>query len=139
VRGLLSFPSEVHGERVRLVAYEVARPEVGYAVVRQHDGRRVGTLRAAPEGDAAVILSLCIDVSDRGYGCGSDAAFAFSSAVADAGFTRLRAWAPGELGLAVYFWIRCGLRPLFGPGPDEGIWFERVLQAPPPQSARRAG
>jgi hypothetical protein len=37
-------------------------------------------------------------------------------------------WAPPDLGLAVYFWSRMGLRPLNGPGPDGGIWFERVLR-----------
>ncbi len=126
MRHALTLPPEVCGERVRLVAQATAGSEVQYEIVRLGDGEQVGTLRAAPEGDAVLILSLCIDAAERGYGCGSDAAFAFASAVAEAGFTRLRAWAPGDLGLAVYFWIRHGLRPLFGLGPDEGIWFERV-------------
>jgi hypothetical protein len=76
-----------------------------------------------------VVESLCIDEALRGYGRGSDAARMLTSMAAARGWRRLRAWAPPDRGLAVYFWVRMGLRPLFGDGPDGGIWFERELPA----------
>jgi hypothetical protein len=124
-----TLPDDIRGERVRLVA-EAGGAGATYGIVRLRDGARVGALRLAAAGSTLVIEALCIDGRERGYGCGSDAAWALAGAAEVAGFQRLRAWAPGELGLAVYFWIRHGFRPLFGPGPDEGIWFERML-APP--------
>lgn len=123
-----SLPITLRGARVDLRAESFGQSQCRYAIVRRSDGQRVGDLRMTVEGTSVTITSLCIDPSVRGYGAGSDAARTLCAAAAAAGFERLRASAPGNFGLAVYFWIRHGFRPLFGLGPDEGIWFERRLR-----------
>ena len=51
--------------------------------------------------------------------------FSLFLAAAAPAYAEIKAWAPPDLGLAVYFWVRMGLSPLHGEGPDGGIWFER--------------
>jgi hypothetical protein len=101
--------------------------EAGLAVVRLADQARVGKLNVHAEGDDLVVDALCIDDAERSYGCGSDAGWLLVRAAKDAGFRVTRAHAPPSRGLAVYFWIRMGLRPRHGEGPGGGIWFERRL------------
>ena len=92
---------------------------------RLSDGATAGSLAVRTEGDVLVIESLCIDPELRGYGLGTDAARAVLRAAEAGAWRLLRAWAPPDRGLAVYFWSRMGFRPLHGEGPDGGIWFER--------------
>lgn len=93
-------------------------------------GERVGSIVVDMEGERLAITSLCVDEGLRGYGAGSTAARAMVHAATDAGCSTVRAWAPPNRGLAVYFWFRMGLRPVPGPGPDGGIWLERELRRP---------
>ena len=112
------------GPRVRLSMAD----ETTGAVARPGGGP-CGSFLLKSDGDALVIQCLSIDEAERGYGLGSEAAHLLRSAAIAGGWTRLRAWAPPDRGLAVYFWSRMGFRPLFGERPGGGIWFERVTRA----------
>lgn len=102
--------------------------EPGSAVIsRLHDGAAVGSVVLARDGGTLTIERLCIEPVYRGYGAGSEAARLILDAAAAQGYSLARAWAPPDLGLAVYFWFRMGLRPLHGPGPDGGLALERDL------------
>lgn len=118
----LTFPIE--GARVRI---EVPGADGASAIIRQRDGAPVGTLRLEANGATLTVQSLCIDDEARSFGCGSDAGYELLRAAQAGGFDLLRAWAPPGLGLAVYYWFRMGFRPIFGPGPEGGIWLERRL------------
>ena len=82
-------------------------------------------MQVEPERDGLMIRSLCIDEPHRSYGAGSEAVLLFNRACDAAGVPLVRTWAPPDGGLAVYFWIRMGYRPLHGEGPEGGLWFER--------------
>jgi GNAT superfamily N-acetyltransferase len=110
----------IAGERVRLEL----EGELAGRLVRASDGAVVGRFALEANAAAITIRALCVDPDYRSYGLGSEAGRLLREAAEAAGFG-LRAWAPPDLGLAVYFWVRMGLRPLHGPGPEGGIWFER--------------
>jgi len=110
----------LEGPRVRIEATDGGEA----VIVRRESGERVGSLRVSVDGDVLVIQSLAIESALRGYGLGSEAAGLVREA-AEREARTLRAFAPGDNGLAVYFWIRMGLRPLPGEGPQGGLWFER--------------
>ena len=120
----LAFP--LVGERARI---EAPGADGASVLVRIADGIPAGRLELAEVDGALFVRSLVIAPEYRGYGLGSDAARLVREAAAAAGWPVLRAWAAPDLGLSVYFWSRMGLRPLFGDGPDGGIWFERVLSS----------
>jgi GNAT superfamily N-acetyltransferase len=113
----------VEGERVR-----IERRDDDVIVVRKADEAVVGRLDVETHGEALFVRSLCIDEVYRGFGLGSEAARLIRRAAEAGGWRALRAWAPADRGLAVYFWCRMGLRPLHGEGPDGGIGFERVIR-----------
>ena len=117
--------AELAGERVRIdITSGVITAPTG--------GQALGHVSLEDEGDTLVIRELCIDAARRGLGAGSECARLIRG-YAEAGRWRaLRAWAPPDVGLAVYFWSRMGFRPLFGDGPDGGIWFERRFERPSP-------
>ena len=93
--------------------------------------RRSATVQLEwPTARELIIRTLCIDSARRGYGAGTEAAQMLLEAARGKADT-VRAWAPPDLGLAVYFWIRMGLQPLHGEGPEGGIWFERTLTPSP--------
>src|SRR5688572_14066964 len=97
-----------------------------YRILRTIDGAELGRLRLETSDAALVVRSLCVDEAHRGYGAGSGAAALIREAWAqDARWTVLRAHAPQGGGLAVYYWMRMGLRPIPGGGPDGGLLFER--------------
>ncbi len=128
---MTAWPEAACGERVRL-----ERSAEGYAIVRLADGAPVGRIALSETVPATgVIDALCIETSERGYGAGSEAAWLVAEALGRAGVRTLRAWAPPDRGLAVYFWSRMGFRPIFGEGPNGGIWFERRLSDGEPGSA----
>lgn len=116
----LSLP--VHGERFRL---ESGQSECHVVIVRVADAVRVGQFVLEQDGGTVTVRSVCIDESQRSYGAGSEAARLFVSAAEAGGYRKIRAWAHPKLGLSAYFWGRMGLRPLHGPGPEGGIWYER--------------
>lgn len=113
------------GRRFRLEAAPSRPGQV--LVVSLGDGQAAGTisLEAGSEPQVLLIHRLCIDEGRRGYGAGSEAARLLLRAAVASGYSTVRAWAPGARGLALYFWVRMGLRPLHGEGPDGGIWLER--------------
>jgi hypothetical protein len=120
-----SIPFPLAGERVRI---EAPDPVGACAIVRLADDYPVGRLLLEREAEELTIRSLCIDAAERSYGCGSEAGWLTVNAAAAAGYELVRAWAAPDLGLSVYYWIRMGLRPLHGAGPEGGIWFERRLR-----------
>ncbi|MYD28821.1 MAG: hypothetical protein F4X03_07915 [Dehalococcoidia bacterium] len=127
-------PQRIAGEWVTL------RKAEGEGVVRYEVRRRgqrdvVGEVSVDLAGDVPFIERLCIDEEARGYGAGSGAATALLKALRRR-YPVVRTWAPPDRGLAVYFWVRMGFRPLHGEGPDGGLWFEQVLR---PSRARRRG
>ena len=112
----------VEGDRFRLEAGSTTSEVL---VVRREDGLTVGSFDVAMSGVDLTILALCIQEAHRGYGAGSEAANMLVAVADAAGIQRIRAWAHPQLGLSAYFWGRMGLRPLHGPGPEGGIWYER--------------
>lgn len=118
--GLLAWPLE--GSRVRVVA---PGGDAEAHILRTSDGNDVGAVALRRDGDGVFIEALCIDEAFRGYGLGSETARLVIDAVIGAGFGHVRAWAPPNLGLAVYFWFRMGLRPVHGPGPGGGLELRR--------------
>lgn len=121
-------PLPLEGDRVRIDPADAG----GEArLVRLTDGARAGFVRAHRDGHELTMDALVVEPALRGYGLGSEAALLLRRAAEQDGVTLLRAWAPPDIGLAVYFWCRMGLHPLHGPGPDSGLAFERRLTAPP--------
>lgn len=96
-------------------------------IVRIADGVDAGQLDIEADGSALFVRALVIAEAYRSYGLGSEAARLVREAAERGPWRTLRAWAPPDAGLAVYFWSRMGLRPLHGEGPDGGIWFERTV------------
>ena len=116
----LGLPLE--GERVRL-----ERREKALEIIRLADNETVGRVELEDDGETLTVRALCVDEAYRSYGCGSETGYLLVSAAERAGYVRLRAWAPPDRGLAVYFWFRMGLHPLHGEGPEGGIWLEKNL------------
>lgn len=124
-------PERITGERVSLRRVEdgdVTRYEV------RRRGRRgaVGEVTVDLRGEVPFIERLCIDEEARGYGAGSGAATALLRALSSR-YAAVRTWAPPDRGLAVYFWVRMGFRPVAGEGPNGGLWFEQELSRPRPR------
>jgi hypothetical protein len=114
-------PATLRGGRV-----EIDGELPGLCTLRRlDDGATAGELRTSADGATLMIERLCVEEGLRGYGLGSEAAALVRGAAETGPWTVLRAWAPPDRGLAVYFWCRMGLRPLHGEGPEGGMWFER--------------
>ena len=118
-------PLPVEGPRFRLEP--VGGDGTRVSVLRRSDGRPVGRIAIEPLAGTLTVASLCIDEAYRSYGAGSEAGRLLVQGSEAAGFQTLRAWAPADRGLAVYFWFRLGLHPIHGEGPDGGLWLERTL------------
>jgi hypothetical protein len=114
------------GPRIRLELGEGASGRL----VRVSGGAACGTFTLESTAVTLVVQSLCVDESLRGYGLGSEAGGLLRDVAERGHWQILRAWAPPDRGLAVYFWIRMGLHPLPGEGPDAGLWFERDVRHP---------
>jgi GNAT superfamily N-acetyltransferase len=117
----VSLALPLNGARVRIPQ---AEDDDSLAIVRKSDGQVVGRLKLSSDAGVLIVQELCVTEQHRGYGCGSDAGRLLVHAAEAAGFKALRAWAPPDRGLAVYFWFRMGLRPLHGEGPSGGLWLE---------------
>lgn len=121
-RGTLPVP--LVGRRHRV---ETGKGPGEYVIRRLADGEAIGCIRlAAREGGGTHIDVLAVDEGQRGYGAGSEAAHLVLDALRDMGVTEVTAWAPPELGLAVYFWYRMGLSAVPGEGPGGGLLFRLV-------------
>ena len=122
-------PRRIAGARVTLRRDDAGAggDAIAWAIHRAGEREAVGRAEVAFAGGAPVIERLCIDEGARGYGAGSEAAALLLDALARR-HAVARAWAPPDRGLAVYFWIRMGFRPLAGEGPHGGLWFERALR-----------
>ena len=114
--------ARLEGPRVSLVADGGGE----YRIIRTADGEGLGRVRLVIEADALVVRDLCVDEGHRGYGAGSGAAALVRDAwAADGRWRVLRAFAPAGNGLAVYYWMRMGLRPVPGEGAEGGLALER--------------
>ena len=119
-------PQRITGEWVSL-----RRAESGdvtrYEVRRRGKREVIGEVAVDLAGEVPFIERLCIDEGARGYGAGSATATALLRSLARR-YPVVRTWAPPDRGLAVYFWVRMGFRPVPGEGPNGGLWFEQVLR-----------
>ncbi len=117
-----------------LLGEQLAGPRVcleaagdAYRILRAVDSAELGEVALEDDGDVLFVRALCVDEAHRGYGAGSGAAALVREAwAADARWRTLRAFAPAGAGLAVYYWMRMGLRPVPGEGPEGGLLFERT-------------
>lgn len=73
-----------------------------------------------------IVTSICIEEAKRGYGSGTDAILLLLSDMAKS-YKVVKAFAPSDLGLAAFFWVRMGFQPCFGKAPGGGLWFKRNL------------
>jgi GNAT superfamily N-acetyltransferase len=86
-------------------------------------------LRDVPEAACAALPFLAIDPERRFRGLGGEAGLAIDAQLRSQGVTRVYAPVPDGRGLAVYFWLRLGFRPLRtpeSPGPLAGLNAEPV-------------
>ena len=132
-----SLPRRLTDERVTLRRVDDG-PAPRYEVRRRGKREVIGEAVVDLSGTAPVIERLCIREEARGYGAGSGAARALLLALARR-YPLARTWAPPDRGLAVYFWVRMGFRPLAGEGPEGGLWFEQTLGGRRPDEDERAG
>ena len=128
-------PQRITGDWVSLRRVE-GEGVTRYQVRRRGRREVIGEVAVDLSGEAPCIERLCIDEGARGYGAGSGAATVLLRSLARR-YPVVRTWAPPDRGLAVYFWVRMGFRPVGGEGPNGGLWFEQVLRRP--RTRRRAG
>ena len=116
----------LEGKRVWLQA----SGEREYDVRRVADGAVIGRIAFVEDGDVLVVGQLWIEPGHRGFGAGSEAAALLRDGAEGEGrWVALRACAPAGAGLAVYYWMRMGLRPA-GAEEGGGLRFERALRTP---------
>lgn len=122
------WPRRIAGERVTLRRDDSeAGGTIAYGIHRKGGREAIGRAAITVTDGAPVVERLCIDEGARGYGAGSETAALLLETLARR-HAVARAWAPPDRGLAVYFWIRMGFRPLAGAGPNGGLWFEQALR-----------
>ncbi|MGB2694461.1 MAG: GNAT family N-acetyltransferase [Dehalococcoidia bacterium] len=87
----------------------------------------------APKRNAARVRFLAIDPTQRRLGIGGRAALALEERLAGS-FARVYVTVPARLGLALYFWLRLGYRPLtkdaWPAEPEDvpSVWMVRELR-----------
>ena len=85
---------------------------------------------AAPRRDAAQIVFLAVTPDRRRLGIGQRAVFTLERRLARSA-ARCFVLVPARLGLALYFWLRLGYRPLTQAGSptqqEAGLWLVRQL------------
>lgn len=90
-------------------------------------GGRVEGFLAIAGGEARAELTavwLRAEARRRGYGV---EAVRLVVGALEGKATEVRAFAPAEVGLFVYFWLRLGFRPMADRAPAEGLGFVRRL------------
>jgi len=105
-----------------------AGERVGYWIRVEHEGEEqaVGAVAASiedgPEGAALVWRWLAVGARWRAFGYGGAAVPVVERAAAKLGATSARVRVPGSNGVALYFWLRLGYRPVAqGPEPGEPL------------------
>ena len=108
-------------------------------LISDSQGAAIGAavvLRGAPDAGSATVPFLAVEPERRFRGLGGEAGLALDAELRDEGFSKVYAPVPDGRGLAVYFWLRLGFRPLTTPdSPGElvglskqavrGIWMLR--------------
>jgi GNAT superfamily N-acetyltransferase len=82
------------------------------------------TLLEKPEAGCATVPFLAVDPARRFRGLGGEAGIALDRHLKGLGYRKVYAPIPDGRGLAVYFWLRLGFRPLRqteSPGPVTGL------------------
>jgi hypothetical protein len=77
-----------------------------------------------PQSGCASVPLIAIEPSRRFRGLGGEAGIVLDAHLRSAGYSRVYALVPDGRGLAVYFWLRLGFRPLRlmeSPGPVTGL------------------
>jgi GNAT superfamily N-acetyltransferase len=100
------------------------------------DGEPAGVLQVetgAPTPDAALVRALLVAPERRRLGIGGRAALALERRLARKA-KRIFVVAPSELGLALYFWLRLGYRPL-----TQAEWPARPERSPATWMVRELG
>jgi GNAT superfamily N-acetyltransferase len=112
----------------------------GRAMAILKEGRAIGVLAAVldePEQGSATLTFVGIEPGERFQGLGGEAALALEQQLRKrAGVERVLVPVPEQRGLAVYFWLRLGYRPLIaamapwsvrglGARQTPGIWMAR--------------
>ncbi len=131
-------PQRISGDRVSLrrsdgggdgaeAGDEAGEDAARYEVRRRGERAVIGEVVVRLAAEGPFIERLCIEEEARGYGAGSGAATALLRSLARR-HAVVHTWAPPDRGLAVYFWMRMGFRPLPGEGPDGGLRFEQRLR-----------
>lgn len=104
----------------------------GGVLISDAEGAAIGmaiALRDVPETGCATLPFLAIDPVRRFRGLGGEAGLALDARLRSHGFEKVYAPVPEGRGLAVYFWLRLGFRPLTTPewpGPLVGLNAEPV-------------
>ena len=119
-------PQRITGERVSLRRVE-GEGMARYEVRRRGKREVIGEVAVDLAGEVPFIERLCIEEGARGYGGGWGTATALLRSLGRR-YAVARTWAPPDQGLAVYFWVRMGFRPVPGEGPNEGLLFEQALR-----------
>ncbi len=102
------------------------------AVVQSRAGGRlqtVGAIAVTCEGDSLRWTWLAVGAAWRAMGYGGAAVPLIERAAKRGGLLDARALAPASNGVALYFWLRLGYRPLAvaaWPKPCEGTWMSRT-------------
>ena len=120
---------KLEGQIVKLVKVESLHSDLEghqYTIVSKKNDSKLGNIFVKFENGTPIISSICVADPDRGYGIGTDTILLFLSKLAQS-YENVKAFAPPELGLAAFFWVRMGFRPCFGKAPAGGLWFERNL------------
>jgi GNAT superfamily N-acetyltransferase len=121
-----------------LVDLEAAVAAGNGVLISDSEGAAIGlavVLKDLPAAGSATVPFLAVDPDRRFRGLGGEAALALDGHLRSQGFEKVYAPVPDGRGLAVYFWLRLGFRPLTmpdSPGPlvglssaPQGIWMLR--------------
>lgn len=90
----------------------------------------VGAVAATREGDSLRWTWLAVGAAWRAMGYGGAAVPLVERAAKRRGLVDARVLAPASNGVALYFWLRLGYRPLADaawPKPCEGTWMARTV------------
>ena len=99
-------------------------------LISDADGAAIGLVVVrtdVPAPGCASVPLIAIEPSRRFRGLGGQAGTALDAHLRSSGYERVYAPAPDGRGLAVYFWLRLGFRPLRldeAPGPVKGLLSE---------------
>lgn len=108
-------------------------------LISDSEGAAIGVavvLKDVPAVGSATVPFLAVDPERRFRGLGGEAGLALDAHLRSQGFEKVYAPVPDGRGLAVYFWLRLGFRPLTTPdapgllvglssAPVRGIWMLR--------------